>query len=92
MAANPDKPWYFYLARCADDSLYAGICVDLDARFEKHNAGKGAKYTRSRRPVTIAYHEQLSSHSDALKREAEVKKWRRQEKELLVDSQATTNA
>ena len=44
-------PHFFYLARCADESLYAGTCVDLDARLEKHNAGTGAKYTRSRRPV-----------------------------------------
>ncbi len=79
------KPWYFYLARCADDSLYAGICVDLEARFEKHNTGKGAKYTRSRRPVELVYHEQLESHSAALKREVEVKKWRREQKQQLVD-------
>ena len=78
------KPWFFYLARCSDDSLYSGICVDLEARFAKHNAGKGAKYTRSRLPVVLAYSEQLQSQSDALKREAEVRKWRRTRKEELV--------
>ncbi len=78
------KPWFFYLARCADDSLYSGICVDLDARFATHNAGKGAKYTRSRLPVALAYSEQLRTQSEALKREAEVRKWRRRDKEQLI--------
>ena len=78
------KPWFFYLARCADDSLYSGICVDLEARLATHNAGKGAKYTRSRLPVVLAYSEQLGSQSEALKREAAVRKWRRSDKEGLI--------
>ncbi len=77
------KPWYFYLARCADDSLYAGICVDLEARLQKHNAGRGAKYTRARLPVEFVYSEVHSNQSSALKREAEVKRWRRGQKEAL---------
>lgn len=79
-----DKPWHFYLARCSDNSLYAGICVDLDARFATHNSGKGAKYTRSRLPVELVYSEQLESQSAALKREAEVKRWPRSRKETLL--------
>lgn len=83
----PDaKAWYFYLARCADDSLYAGICVDPEKRLEAHNSGRGARYTRSRRPVTLAYQEMLESQSAALKREAEVKRWPRAKKERLVAS------
>ena len=77
-------PHYFYLARCSDDSLYAGTCVDLKEREEKHNIGKGAKYTRGRGPVQIVYHEKYGSRSAALKREAEVKKWRKSEKEALI--------
>ncbi len=79
-------PHFFYLARCADDSLYAGTCVDLDARLEKHNAGTGAKYTRSRRPVRIVYSEEFPTISQARRREAEVKQWSKSEKEQLIES------
>lgn len=75
---------FFYLARCSDDSLYAGTCVDLKAREETHNAGKGAKYTRSRRPVTFVYHERFMTLSAARKREAEVKRWPAGEKRALL--------
>jgi putative endonuclease len=75
---------YFYLARCNDGSLYAGTCTDLHAREEKHNAGSGAKYTRSRRPVHIVYHESFATLSEARKREAEVKRWCKEGKEDLL--------
>lgn len=75
---------YFYLARCADDSFYAGTCVDLKEREAKHNDGKGAKYTRSRRPVKIIYYEEFDSLSEARKREAAVKKLSRTQKEALL--------
>ncbi len=74
----------FYLARCSDDSLYAGTCIDAAEREAKHNDGTGAKYTRSRRPVTIIYTEEFETLSDARKREAEVKKWSKEQKEALV--------
>ncbi len=77
---------YFYLARCADNSLYAGTCVDLDARLEKHNAGTGAKYTRSRRPVQIAHSEEFPTLGDARRREAEVKRWSKEKKEELLEA------
>ena len=77
-------PHYFYLARCSDNSLYAGTCVNLREREEKHNTGKGAKYTRGRSPVRIVYHEKYATCSEALKREAEVKKWKKSEKEELI--------
>lgn len=79
-----DHPYYFYLLRCSDGSLYAGICIDLEQRVETHQNGKGAKYTRSRLPVTLAYQERLPSKGDALRREWEVKKWTKQRKERLV--------
>lgn len=77
-------PHYFYLARCSDDSLYAGTCVDLKAREQKHNDGRGAKYTRSRLPVTFVYHEKFRTLGAARSREAAVKKFAKEEKEVLV--------
>lgn len=79
-----EQTHYFYLARCADGSLYAGTCLDLAAREVKHNDGTGAKYTRARGPVKIVYHETFATLSDARKREAEVKKWNKSKKEALI--------
>ena len=76
--------YYFYLARCSDGSLYSGSCVDLQAREAKHNEGKGAKYTRSRKPVKIVYHEEFATLVDARRREAQVKKWSEVKKERLT--------
>lgn len=77
-------PHHFYLARCSDGSLYAGTCVDLQAREAKHNDGTGAKYTRSRRPVKIVYYEEFSTLGEARKREVQVKKYSKAEKESLA--------
>ena len=77
-------PYYFYLARCADDSLYSGSCIDLSMREAKHNEGKGAKYTRSRRPIKIIYHEEFALLVEARRREAQVKTWYKAEKENLA--------
>lgn len=75
---------YFYLARCADDSLYAGTCLNIAEREAKHNNGTGAKYTRAKGPVNIIYHEEFATLSEARKREAEVKKWSREKKLELI--------
>lgn len=75
---------YFYLARCSDGSLYAGTCINVAEREAMHNAGKGAKYTRSRLPIYIIYHEEFGTLSEARKREAQVKKWTKVQKEELV--------
>lgn len=79
-------PHYFYLARCADGSLYAGTCLDLKQREEMHNSGKGAKYTRSRGPVTMIYHETFETLGEARSREAAVKKFKKADKEILAAS------
>jgi len=76
--------YYFYLARCSDNSLYCGSCVDIQAREDRHNSGKGAKYTRSRRPVTIVYSEKFGTLVEARRREAQVKTWSKIEKENLA--------
>jgi putative endonuclease len=78
-------PYFFYLARCSDDSLYAGICKDLKEREKKHNDGSGAKYTRSRLPIRFVHTETYATKSDAMKREAEVKTWKKEEKEGLIE-------
>ncbi len=75
---------FFYLARCSDGSLYAGVCNDLCQREAAHNAGTGAKYTRSRRPVRMIYSEKFPTLGAAQRREAEVKRWKRKRKEQLA--------
>ncbi len=75
---------YVYIARCRDGSLYTGTCVDLGAREAKHNDGTGAKYTRSRRPVRIVYHEVFETLSEARKREAAIKRLEKSQKESLI--------
>ncbi len=77
-------PHFAYIARCADDSLYVGTCVDLAAREALHNEGKGSKYTRSRLPVTFVYHEEHPTLSAVRKREAALKKLSHAEKKRLI--------
>ena len=79
-----DKTWKLYLLRCKGGSLYTGITTDVEARLEAHRRGKGAKYTRGRGPLELAYTEECGTHSQALKREAEVKRLTREEKEQLM--------
>lgn len=69
------KPWFIYILRCADDSLYTGVSTDVQRRVEEHNAGSppGARYTSGRRPVSLVYQETAASRSDALRREREIK-------------------
>ncbi len=80
--------WTCYLVRCADDTLYCGITNDLDRRLAAHNAGSGAKYTRSRTPVTLMYREKLPDKSAALRREAEIKNMPRAYKLALCQAPA----
>ena len=77
--------WILYVVRCSDDSLYAGITRNLRRRVLEHNCGmKGAKYTRSRRPVVVVYEEECSSRSDALKKEWAFKKFSKAKKERII--------
>lgn len=79
-----EKKHYVYILKCSNDSLYTGWTTDLQARIKAHNEGVGAKYTRSHRPVELVYYETFKSRSDALKREAQIKKLRRTEKLILL--------
>ena len=64
---------FVYIVRCSDNTLYTGYAEDIDKRLAEHNAGKASKYTRSRLPVELVYHEQLPDRSSALKREWQIK-------------------
>jgi putative endonuclease len=77
--------WFVYMLRCRDGSLYTGYTDDIERRFSVHQSGKGAKYTRSRLPVELAYQEILPDKSAALKREAAIKKLSRQQKLQLIE-------
>ncbi|NMP15201.1 MULTISPECIES: GIY-YIG nuclease family protein [unclassified Thalassotalea] len=81
-----NQPWYVYILKCADDSLYAGITTDLERRVKEHNQGGklGAKYTRVRLPVSVVYHETCQCRSSASKREAAIKKLTRKQKLALI--------
>lgn len=78
------KRYYVYLLRCADDTLYCGYTDDVQKRVKAHNDGKGAKYTKSRRPVELVYTEECSSKSDALKRECAIKRMPRVQKLAMI--------
>lgn len=76
--------WYVYMVRCRDNSLYTGSTNDLSRRIQVHNSGKGAKYTKSRLPVTLAYREECPDKSTALKRECKIKRLTKAKKEQLA--------
>ena len=83
--------YYFYLARCSDNSLYSGSCTNTQEREDRHNEGRGAKYTRSRLPVKIIYFEEFYTLVEARRREAQVKKWSKIKKERLAEGKHPTN-
>ena len=76
---------YVYILRCGDNSLYCGWTTNLEARIVKHNAGLGAKYTRSRLPVELVYFEMYEDRHTALSREWHLKKLTHREREMLVN-------
>ena len=79
--------WYVYILQCADGTYYTGITTDLDRRLREHNqASCGAKYTRARRPVVLAYSETALNRSIASKREAQIKRLTHQQKSMLSGS------
>lgn len=78
--------YYAYLARCSDETLYAGYTTDIKERETAHNEGKGARYTRMRRPVKIVYFEEFVNRSDAMKREYQFKHLTKKDKESLIIS------
>lgn len=75
---------FVYLLECADGSLYTGYTTDIERRIRIHNAGKGAKYTRSRLPVRLVYQECFASKNEAQKREYALKRLTRAQKLQLI--------
>lgn len=75
---------YTYILECKDQTLYTGYTTDLERRLKVHNDGKGAKYTKIRRPVKLVYHEEFDNKSEALKREYALKQLSRKQKLLLI--------
>ncbi len=82
-----EKNWVVYILECGDGSLYTGITDDFERRFKMHCAGKGAKYTRGRGPLTVRFLEDCEDHSAELKREAAIKHLSRKEKLELIQHQ-----
>ncbi|MCB1050274.1 MAG: GIY-YIG nuclease family protein [Acidobacteria bacterium] len=80
--------WVVYILRCGDSSLYTGITDDLERRFAAHQAGKGAKYTRGRGPLTVEYCLEVANRPAALREERRIKKLsRRQKEQLIIEAQ-----
>lgn len=78
--------WFIYILKCQDGSLYTGSTNNVEKRFIDHLAGKGARYTKSHKPERIIYIEKFDSKSEALKREAEIKRLTKAKKEEVVRS------
>ncbi len=85
----PADTWYAYLLRCKDGSLYCGITTDLARRLREHNEGRdGARYTRTRRPVTLVYSREFPDRANAARFEYRLKKLDRAAKLALIAGQA----
>ena len=81
---SPSETWQVYMVSCADDTLYTGIAKNLSARIARHNAGDGAKYTRSRRPVRLVYQEPAPSRGAAQQREHALRRLPAHQKRALI--------
>jgi putative endonuclease len=81
------KKWFVYIVECSDGTLYTGSTNDLTKRIETHNKGKGAKYTKMRRPVKVVFSKEVDSKSEAFKEEYKIKQLKRLEKLKLCNKQ-----
>lgn len=92
MQLKPDNnSWYTYILRCRDGTFYTGISNNVEARLQQHNSGKGAVYTRGRRPVKLIYSETFVDHSQAAKREYALKQLTRKQKLNLIKDWSANN-
>lgn len=83
---NQHQGNYTYIVKCSDETLYTGWTNNLKKRLEAHNSGKGAKYTKNRRPVELMYFEEYGTKQEAMKREYAIKQLSRQKKLALIHS------
>lgn len=79
--------YYLYILLTVDNTLYCGIARDVEKRFMEHTSGKGAKYTRSHKPLKIVYTKEFENKSEALREEIRIKKLSKKEKQRLIDNQ-----
>jgi putative endonuclease len=79
-------PWFVYIARCADQTLYVGIALDVESRIAAHNAGRGARYTRGRGPLEVLATRRCATKGDALRLEMAIKRLSRDEKLAVAAS------
>lgn len=77
---------FTYMVECSDGTLYTGWTTEVKKRVEAHNAGKGAKYTKSRRPVRLVYYEEFKTKQEAMRREYEIKHFSREEKKKMIET------
>ena len=76
--------WYLYIIQCKDGTFYTGITLDIKRRFQEHKEGRGGRYTRSAKVGQLVYYEEYSKKGEALKRERQIKGWRREKKLNLI--------
>jgi putative endonuclease len=81
--------WHVYMIECADGSIYTGIAVDVLARYAAHVLGRGAKYTRSRKPVRLLWHRECGNRSDASREEYRIKRLSAKDKRVLATGTGT---
>ena len=79
------SPWYVYIVRCGDNSLYTGIATDVDRRFEEHQEHRGARYLRGRAPLQLVFHRKIGTRSQASKIEYQIKRLSKDRKEDLIE-------
>ncbi len=84
------QPWFVYMLQCKDNSYYVGVATDVEDRVSEHNAGQGSVFTKKRRPVKLVYTEEHENYTSARKREAQLKGWRREKKEWLINGFPST--
>ena len=82
--------WHVYILKCADDSLYTGVALDIQRRIQEHSSGKGSKYLRGKSPFKLVYSETFPDKSGALVREAQIKRWTRSQKLALIAENFTS--
>jgi predicted GIY-YIG superfamily endonuclease len=82
--------FYVYILRCSDGSYYVGHSEDVSTRLKVHNAGEGAAWTARRRPVILVYQEPLTTETEAVERELQLKGWSRAKKEALIKGNRAT--
>ncbi|HEX9912445.1 MAG TPA: GIY-YIG nuclease family protein [candidate division Zixibacteria bacterium] len=82
---NISRSWLVYILCCNDGFYYVGTATDVEDRVKEHNAGQGSAFTKKRRPVKLVYTEKQENYASAREREAQLKSWRREKKEWLIN-------